>query len=302
MHLDTPLFTSSTLGIAVGRTVWLKMDALQPCGSFKLRGIGAACRYHAAQGKRRFVSSSGGNAGIAVAYAGRSLSIPVSVFVPETTSEKAKELIRQQGADVLVHGASWQEANERAVLEIDAASAFIHPFDDPLLWTGHASMIDEVVQSGVSFDAVVLSVGGGGLLCGVAEGLERNGLADTPIVAVETRGAASLAASIAAGWRIELPAITSIATSLGARRVCERAFELTQERPIESVVVEDSAAVAACIRFLDDHRVLVEPACGAALAIAYDHPEKLARYDRVLMIVCGGATTSLAQLSGWSTP
>jgi L-serine/L-threonine ammonia-lyase len=142
------------------------------------------------------------------------------------------------------------------VLEVDAASAFIHPFDDPLLWTGHASMIDEVVQSGVSFDAVVLSVGGGGLLCGVAEGLERNGLADTPIVAVETRGAASLAASIAAGWRIELPAITSIATSLGARRICERAFELTQERPIESVVVEDSAAVAACIRFLRTERRL----------------------------------------------
>jgi L-serine/L-threonine ammonia-lyase len=275
------------------------MDALQPCGSFKLRGVGAACQHYAAQGKRRFVSSSGGNAGIAVAYAGRCLSIPVSVFVPETTSERAKALIGQQGADVFVHGASWQEANERAQLAIDADAAFIHPFDDTLLWTGHASIIDEVVETGAAFDAVVLSVGGGGLLCGVAEGLERNGLAATPIIAVETQGAASLAGSVAAGMRIELPAITSIATSLGARRVCERAFDLTNQRPIKSVVVEDSAAMSACVHFLDDHRVLVEPACGAALAIAYDHPEILAPYDRVLMIVCGGATTSLAQLSGW---
>lgn len=78
------------------------------------------------------------NAGIAVAYAGRRLSIPVSVFVPETTSERAKALIRQEGADVFVHGASWQEANERAPAAVDHETAFIHPFDDPLLWAGQA--------------------------------------------------------------------------------------------------------------------------------------------------------------------
>jgi L-serine/L-threonine ammonia-lyase len=222
MHLNTPLLRSLALSGDHDRTVWLKMDALQPCGSFKLRGIGAACAHHAGAGKRRFVSSSGGNAGIAVAYAGRQLSIPVSVFVPQTTTETAKALIRQQGADVIVHGASWQEANERAWSTVGDDVAFIHPFDDPLLWQGHATMIDEVVAAGAAFDAVVLSVGGGGLLCGVAEGLARNGLGETPIVAVETRGADSLAASLATGERVELPAITSIATSLGARP-CMRA-------------------------------------------------------------------------------
>jgi L-serine/L-threonine ammonia-lyase len=275
------------------------MDALQPPGSFKIRGVGAACEHHAKNGKRRFVSSSGGNAGIAVAYAGRRLSIPVSVFVPETTTERAKSLIRQEGAEVFVHGASWQEANERALETVDAETAFIHPFDDPLLWTGHATIIDEVVGAGVSFDAVVLSVGGGGLLAGVAEGLARNGLAETPIIAVETEGAASLAASVKAGKLTELPAITSIATSLGARKVSERAFEITQTLPVNCVTVTDRAAVEACTRFLDDHRMVVEPACGAALAVAYADANRLAHYERILMVVCGGATASVAQLQAW---
>jgi L-serine/L-threonine ammonia-lyase len=299
LHIETPLLESRPLSVASGRSVWLKMDALQPPGSFKIRGVGAACEHHAKNGKRRFVSSSGGNAGIAVAYAGRLLSIPVSVFVPETASDRAKSLIRQEGAEVFVHGASWQEANERALEAIDAESAFIHPFDDPLLWSGHASIVDEVVRAGISFDAVVLSVGGGGLLAGVAEGLTRNGLEKTPIIAVETEGAASLAASVKAGKLAELPAITSIATSLGARKVCERAFEIAQAGPVDCVTVTDRDAVDACVRFLDDHRVVVEPACGAALAVAYAHADRLTRYERILMVVCGGATAPVAQLQAW---
>ena len=300
LHLNTPLIESRALSLTAGRSIWLKMEALQPPGSFKIRGLGAACEYHATQGKKHLVSSSGGNAGIAVAYAGRRLSIPVSVFVPETTTETAKALIRQEGANVFIHGASWQEANEAALACLDEASAFIHPFDDPLLWTGHATLIDEVVAAGHSFDAVVLSVGGGGLLAGVAEGLERNGLAHLPIVAVETQGAASLAASVQADERVELPAITSIATSLGARRVCARAFQLAQTRSVHCVVVDDQQALAACARFLDDHRVLVEPACGASLALPYDRHSILDPYQQPLIVVCGGATASLEQQRAWT--
>ncbi|RNF33218.1 serine/threonine dehydratase family protein [Paracoccus methylarcula] len=299
LHHNTPLLESRPLSQKAGRPVWLKMEALQPSGSFKLRGIGAACEAHAGAGKRRFVSSSGGNAGLAVAYAAGRLGLPATVFVPETTSERAKALIRQEGAELVVHGASWQEANERALEAVDSETAFIHPFDDPILWNGHATMIDETVRAGLSFDAVVLSVGGGGLMAGVAEGLARNGLQDIPIIAVETEGAASLAASIHAGRRVELPGITSIATSLGARQVCERAFELARSHPVESVVVSDRDAVDACIGFLDDHRVVVEPACGAALSIAYAHPGRLSPYGRVLIIVCGGATATVGQLLDW---
>ena len=217
-----------------GKTIWLKMEALQPTGSFKIRGIGLACEEYARRGATRFISSSGGNAGIAVAYAGRHLRIPVTVVVPETTSEHAKALIRLENGEVIVHGASWQEANALAQSMIAERTAFIHPFDDPLLWRGHAGMIDEVTRAGVKPDAVVLSVGGGGLLCGVVEGLRRNGMENVPVVAVETAGADSLAQSLAAGHRVTLAAITSIATSLGARQVCEQAFRCSTLHPLKS--------------------------------------------------------------------
>lgn len=282
-----------------GQSVWLKMETMQPPGSFKIRGIGFACEEYVRRGATRFISSSGGNAGIAAAYAGRRLGVPVVVVVPETATERAKELIGRENAQVIVHGASFQEANALAQSMVTGTDAFIHPFDDPLLWQGHASMIDEVAAAGMKPDAVVLSVGGGGLLCGVVEGLRRNGWSDVPVVAVETAGADSFAQSLAAGERIELPGISSIATSLGARKVAAQAFAFTQQHPIRGVVVSDADAVKACLRFMDDHRVVVEPACGASLAVAYDAATALGSYSKVLVIVCGGVTSTVGQLQKW---
>jgi L-serine/L-threonine ammonia-lyase len=299
LHIETPLLASGAMATRPGQSVWLKMEALQPSGSFKLRGIGHACERYARRGARRFVSSSGGNAGIAAAHAGRRLGIPVTVVVPETASARARDLIGREGAGIVVHGASFQEANALAQSMLGEHDAFIHPFDDPLLWEGHAGMVDEVARAGLAPDAVVLSVGGGGLLCGVAEGLRRNGWEAVPLIAVETAGADSYARSLQAGTLLELPHIGSIATSLGARRVSEQAFALARRRPVEPAVVSDREAVEACLRFMDDHRVVVEPACGAALALAYRAGDALAAYERVLVIVCGGVTATVEQLQRW---
>ncbi len=299
LHIETPLVTSRPLSLACGRAVWLKLDALQPPGSFKMRGIGHACETYRSRGARRFVSSSGGNAGLAVAYAGRVLSVPVTVVVPETTTERAIELLRQEEAEVIVHGTSWQEANAHAQSLVGASDAFLHPFDDPLLWQGHATMIDEVARSGVKPDAVVLSVGGGGLLCGVAEGLHRNGWDQIPVLAVETEGAASFHAAMQAGSPVELQAITSVATSLGAKRVCDQAMQWSRENPIQSVLVSDTSALSACERFLADHRILVEPACGASLALAYEKAPALEPFNTILVVVCGGATATIDQIRAW---
>lgn len=300
LHLHTPLFESGAMAARDGQSVWLKMEAMQPPGSFKIRGIGFACDEYVRRGATRFICSSGGNAGIAAAYAGRRLGVPVVVVVPETTTERAKELIARENAQVIVHGASFQEANALAQSMVTATDAFIHPFDDPLLWQGHASMIDEVAGTGLKPDAVVLSVGGGGLLCGVVEGLRRNGWNDVPVVAVETVGADSYAQSLAANERVELAGITSIATSLGARKVAQQAFALAQQHPVRSVVVSDADAVRACLRFMDDHRVVVEPACGASLAVAYDAAKALGEYRKVLVIVCGGVTATVEHLQKWA--
>ncbi len=296
LHIETPLLASLPLSARTGCDIWLKMEALQPPGSFKLRGVGLACQTRAAQGATRLVSSSGGNAGIAVAYAGRQLGLPVQVVVPQTTPERARALITEQGAHLTVHGASWFEANELAQSMLGPTDAFIHPFDDPLLWQGHATLIEEVARQGLVPDAVVLAVGGGGLLCGVVQGLQHQGWGAVPVLAAETRGADSLAQALSAGERITLPAITSVATSLGARQVCVQAFDLARQHPVVSAVVSDDEALQACRDFLQSHRVWVEPACGAALAaLAYAprhlpdlRANRLGRKPRVLVVVCGG--------------
>ena len=300
LHIETPFFESRALTIGAGRTVWLKLEAMQPPGSFKIRGIGLACQEYVRRGAERFISSSGGNAGIAVAYAGRHLSVPVIVVVPETTTDRAKALIQQEGAEVVVHGSSWHEANALALSMVKESDAFLHPFDDPLIWQGHASLVDEVVRSGVKPDVVVLSVGGGGLLSGVVQGLHRNGWIDVPVIAVETQGADSLAQSVRAGYRVELAAITSIATSLGATQICEQAFSWSEKHPLRSIVVSDQDAVSACQRFLADHQVVVEPACGASLAVVYDGAPELEEFKSVLVVVCGGVTVTVEQLREWS--
>ncbi|MGK5063306.1 pyridoxal-phosphate dependent enzyme [Janthinobacterium sp. LB3P112] len=300
LHIETPLLNSRALSLHSERAIWLKLEALQPPGSFKIRGIGLACEEYARRGASRLISSSGGNAGIAVAYAGRQLGIPVIVVVPETTSARAKALIAQEGAEVIVHGAAWQEANALAQSMLTPQDAFLHPFDDALLWQGHAGMIDEVARAGLKPDAVVLSVGGGGLLAGVAEGLQRNGWDDVALVAVETQGAASLAAAVAAREHVALPAVSSIATSLAARQVCAQAYAISQTRLLHSVVVSDQAAVDACQRFITDQRLVVEPACGAALAAVYGKAPELAPYRNVLVIVCGGVTATTQQLDHWT--
>ena len=264
LYIETPTLLSEPLSLMADKPVWLKLEALQPSGSFKLRGVSLLCQQELAKGARGFVSSSGGNAGIAVAYVARKLGVHVRVVVPETTSEVARQLIRAEGAELIVHGESWFEANAYVQESLAADEAFIHPFDHPLLWQGHSSLIDEVAQLGIKPGAVVLSVGGGGLLCGAVEGMQRVGWLDVPVLAMETEGADSFAAARAAGKAVRLPAITSIASSLGARQVCDQALVWADEHPVISQVVSDAAALGACERLLRDHRLLVEPACGAA--------------------------------------
>jgi len=297
LHIQTPLLESVPLSRLTSTQVWLKMEALQPSGSFKLRGVGRACRHHADRGVRAFISSSGGNAGIAVAYCGRKLNIPVTVVVPGTTSERAVEMIRQEEAEVVVRGESWQEAHDYAAGLAGDDRVLIHPFDDPLLWEGHATLIDEIAVAGLRPEAVICSVGGGGLLCGLLEGLHRNQMGDVPVHAVETQGAASFAAALAAEKVVEIARIDTVATSLGAKKICDRAFSWRLEHEIISHIVSDSEAVEACLRFAADHRIVVEPACGAALAPLYLRSSWLKEKQSILAVVCGGAGTTYDQLS-----
>lgn len=292
MYINTPLLRHSL----DDKTFFLKMDCWQPSGSFKLRGMTHLARHHQAQGIRKLVSSSGGNAGYSAAWAARELGMAITVVVPETTPEAVRDRIAAIEAEVIVHGKVWEEAHAHAQALAEAqGGALVHPFEHPILWEGHSTMVDEMKE--IKPDAVVVAVGGGGLLNGLLEGMHRNGWQEVPVFAAETEGAASYAAALKAGRPVRIPAIDSIAKSLGANQVSETAFQWSQQHDIRPLVVSDEEALEACRRFADDFRALVEPACGAALSAMYQHQEQLGPAQNILIIVCGGIGVNLKLLA-----
>ncbi|XP_065831246.1 serine dehydratase-like [Oscarella lobularis] len=313
LHYETPLVESDLASQRAGCKVLLKLENVQNTSVYKIRGIGHRCRKVIQEGCTHLVSSSGGNAGIATAFAGRKLGVPVTVVVPESTPEVMRERIRKEKADVIVHGKVWDDANSKSLeLASQPGYAHIHPFDHPDIWEGHASLIYEIKSqlNGAKPGAVIVAVGGGGLLNGIIHGLQAVNWNDVPVIAMETEGADSFAAACKAGKLVTLPDITSIAKCLGAKTVTQKSFDLTKEHPIVSCVVSDKAAVNACDKFLDDHHCLVEPACGAALAAIYephflvDLQEKgrlssSQNLDNVVCIVCGGNGISIELLLKW---
>lgn len=300
LHHQTPLFLHHRLSTERNQNIYLKMDCHQPTGSFKIRGIGHLCSQKARNGTKGFVSSSGGNAGLAVAYCGKQLGLPTTIVTPSTTPEHVRERMRILNARVLEHGSVWDESDVFArKYALRHHCSYIHPFDDPAIWTGHSTLVDELKGQGPKPDLIICSVGGGGLLCGILEGLWNNDWNDVPVMAVETYGAASLHASVQAGRRISIDAITSIAKTLGARTVAAHAFEWTKKHPIACVQVTDASTVQACVEILDEYRVLVEPACSASFsALFLGHP-LVEQAQNIVIVLCGGSGVTSDMLKEW---
>lgn len=300
LHTITPLIESLPISKKAGLKVLLKLENTQPVSSFKIRGLGLLCQRAKEEGKKCFVVSSGGNAGIAVAFAGRKLSVKTIVVVPSTTTLDTILKIKEQGAEVMVSGDVWDETDMFArELAKNKGGQYISPFDHPLIWEGHSSIIDELVQEIEKPDAIILSVGGGGLLCGIIQGLHNNKWQDVPVIAAETKGADSFSLSQQAGKLITLDRIDSIAKTLGAKTVAAQTLEWDKKHDIRSVVVSDKEAVSSCLNFANDHRFLVEPSCGASLAVAYEKHEILNNISSVVVVVCGGIAVDLKKLNDW---
>eukprot|EP00980_Cylindrotheca_fusiformis_P004668 scaffold992_cov116-Cylindrotheca_fusiformis.AAC.3 len=297
LFLRTPLIYSSPISLLLGKPVYCKIDALQSSGSYKDRGMANLCKSYAMEGAQKLISSSGGNAGLAATTMGAKLGVPVLVIVPETTKPVVIDKLRSLGAEVTVHGVNWNEADKlaRELVDADPGSKYVSPFDDPLLWTGHSTIVDEVLDDLDSIGAIVVCVGGGGLLAGVLEGLDRNNKVDAKVIAAETEGASSFGQAWEAGKVVTLPGIDSVATSLGARSVAPVVLDRANAHAggVFSSLCSDAEAVDACLKFSQDHRLLVEPATGAALAVVYS--ERLReRFLKdvegpIVLEVCGGS-------------
>lgn len=258
-----------------------------------------------------YYCSSGGNAGIACATAARSMGYLATVVIPLVVSPFMVNKIRSLGAIVHQVGASWADADrylKEELLSKDPYGFYVPPFDNPIIWEGASSMFEEVYEQmddEEGIDGVVCSVGGGSLLTGIMTAVERN---FTPslrrpqpprVLAVETRGAESLNASLKEGKHIALPKITSIATSLGIVRVASRAYEMAQRSNVTSLVLSDAEAAMGSVRFAEDENVLVEISCGVGLAAVYNGELRKAMGSdmsdedwsemKIVVAVCGGS-------------
>lgn len=300
MYTKTPLIFSDPLSKIIGSDVYLKLETLQPSGSFKNRGIGHFCSDKVKHGVEQFICSSGGNAGLAASFAAQQLGVPITVVVPLSTPLMMIDKIKREGATVIQQGADWQEADEHArSLIMNPKTCYVPPFDDPLIWTGNATLIHEIADMGYKPDAIVVSVGGGGLFCGVVQGMHEVNWKQVPVYAVETAGAASFASALKAGHVVEIDKIETVAKSLGARAVAKQSLKWSQIHPVVSKVVSDKAAIRASYEFSKDHRLLVEPACGASLSLCYERDFDLKQHKNILVIVCGGSAVTPEMLMEW---
>ncbi|KAM4056117.1 pyridoxal-phosphate dependent enzyme [Hirsutella rhossiliensis] len=311
---ETPCVFSPQMSRVAGCNIYLKLDNLQPSGSFKSRGIGNLMTraVAAAPGDVHFYCVSGGNAGLACATSAVALRRPATIVIPMTTSNLMKNKLLDLGVEVHQTGKNLAAADEYLRTELlpkDPTAVYVPPFDHPHVWDGASTIVPELrSQMDVPMDAIVCSVGGGGLFNGLMQGIESYPWSGNKpdVVCVETAGADSLNASLRANAHVTLPEITSIATSLGCSRVSAESWKWIQYPNTHSLVVSDADAAISCVRFADDARHLVEISCGAALATVYrgDLRERLGRGltdgewadKNIVLIVCGGSGVTLGIL------
>jgi threonine dehydratase len=295
----TPLIRSQHLSKKLGGKIWLKLETLQPTHSFKVRGaFNAISRLTQPQRAVGVVTASGGNHGLAVAYAASMLDISAKVLLPRKTSTERIEAIRSLGANVVLHGQSWDEANlEARRIEQQEGRLYIHPFDDEHVMAGQGTIVAELVQQIDRVDLLVASIGGGGLLSGLISGVH----AFTPrtrVIGVETEGADSMFQSWRAGKIVELAAITSIAETLGARRTQPRQFDIISRHAASLVTVSDEQAISALLEILDQEKLLTEPATSCSVAALLTGKIPVGADENVVVVLCG-ANVGLGRVENW---
>lgn len=281
----TPLQRSETLSRHVGTNVYVKLELFQKTGSFKVRGaFNKLLSYPTEQLSSGVVAVSGGNHAQAVAHASSVLGVDAVVLMPESTPRNYVDATRGYGAKVEL---TPTIADAFVVIERyrSEGRVFVHPFDDELVMAGQGTLGLEIVEDLPDVSDVIVSIGGGGLMAGVASALK----AKKPAVrvwGVETAGADAMSQALDAGHPVELSAIKSIAKTLGAPSVSESTLAAAQQYLESVTVVTDGEALDALRLILERLKVLTEPAASCTLAAA----EKL-RSDlgsHVVLILCGG--------------
>jgi len=288
-HLHrTPMLTCRTLGERIGAQAFLKAESFQRTGSFKPRGaLFAVASLTDEQRKKGIVTMSAGNAAAAIAYAASAVGVSVTVAMPRSAPQMKVDATRGYGAKIQFAPDMSTLRALVARIQDETGAHFLHPYDDLAMITGHGSLGLEILDDVPEADVIVIGVGGGGLISGVAEAVaaKRKGIR---IVGVEPEGAAAMRVALDAGKPVPLDAIKTIADGLAAPVAGTNTLEIVR-RLVEDVVVISDAVIAEGLRFLAERAKLVaEPAGAAATGALLAGKVNVRPGERVVAIVSGG--------------
>lgn len=294
--LETPTHENKALSQILGIPVFLKLEILQYQGMFKVRGAFNKMLSLSDDEKDKGVCAvSGGNHAIAVAYAARTLSVKAVVVMPESTPENYLHAASAHGAEVILTP-NVHQAFEKAAALAEEGLSFIHPFDDPVVIAGQGTLGLELLEQAPDLTDVVVSIGGGGLMSGVVSAIKAV-KGEVRVWGVETEGADAMRQALDANKPVTLPAITSIAKTLGAPAVTDQTLKISKQLE-DVIVVPDSDVVQALMILLERAKVLTEPAAACTLVAAEILKARFGDDGQVALILCGGNTT-LDDVTRW---
>ena len=284
----TPLDLSTTFSTLCGKRIYLKLENLQKTGSFKVRGaLNRLQRLDAAARRRGVITASAGNHAQGVAYAAHMAGVPATVVMPETAAFSKVEATKAYGAQVVLAGRDYGEADEAAqawAAEHDAT--FVHAFDDPDVIAGQGTLGLELLEQLPEVDTVVVPVGGGGLLAGVLSALRGAG-STARLVGVQPSGASALKPSLETGAPVHLARVETIADGLATRTIGEQPFAIMRNQLDLALEVSDAETAAAVLLLIERAKTVAEGAgaVGLAACLAGRLPSAS---SNVVVIVSGG--------------
>jgi threonine dehydratase len=281
--------------------VYLKIESIQPIRAFKVRGaLNKLIRLSDVQRSAGVITASAGNHGMGVAYAAATFKTPATVYVPETANPFKVEAIRRLGARVVAAGRDYNGAYLEALsAQREGGATFVHAYDDPQVIAGQGTIATELLSDLAEFDTVLVPVGGGGLIGGIALYLKSKH-PNIRVIGVEPVGADGMSRSLEAGRIVTLERVTTIADGLAASAPGTLTFELAQRHVDEMIRVEDTEMLRSIRLLFEWEHLLAEPSGAAALAaLLYHH--RPAPNERVVVLLSGGNVTDEVMLQALKT-
>jgi threonine dehydratase len=285
----TPCARSEALSRMTGQSIFLKLENLQMTGSFKERGaLNKIATLTAEQRSRGVVAASAGNHAQGVAYHATERGIRSVIVMPLTTPLVKVTATRGFGAEVVLHGGNYDEACTEALRLCEAEGmTFIHPFDDPLVMAGQGTIGLELLEQVDDLEAVVVPIGGGGLIGGIACAVKES-KPGVRVIGVQTSRLPSMKEAIAAHHPVTLEPGTTIADGIAVRRAGETTFPVVEKYVDEIVTVDEDEIASAILTLLEREKTLAEGAGATALAALLQHRTSLPKGTRTAVLVCGG--------------